>query len=141
MQIWRLLFQRLQAAKTARFVRGFLVFLSHYVVKRGPAALQASTDTVQPGIFLVILQQARAGLSICAPPKPAPVETCCATAGSFPLPTLQCLSQVPISIEKSCSVVCPTPCSCLADQSAVSDWVTVLPFDAGMGAQHGKCAG
>ena len=58
MQVWTILFQRLQAAKTARFVRGFLVFLSHFVVKRGPAALQASTDTVQPGIFLVILQQA-----------------------------------------------------------------------------------
>ena len=38
------------------------MFLSHYVVKRGPAALQASTDTVQPGIFLVILQQACAYL-------------------------------------------------------------------------------
>ncbi len=68
MQIWRLLFQRLQTAKTARFVRGFLVFLSHYVVKRGPAALQASTDTVQPGIFLVILQQACARLSNCTLP-------------------------------------------------------------------------
>lgn len=57
-QIWTILFQRLQAAKTSRFVRGFLVFLSHFVVKRGPAALHASTDTVQPGIFLGILQQA-----------------------------------------------------------------------------------
>ena len=67
-QIWTILFQRLQAAKTARFVRGFLVFLSHYVVKRGPVALQASTDTVQPGIFLVILQQARmdSSLHVCS---------------------------------------------------------------------------
>ena len=64
MQVWTIIFQRLQAAKTSRFVRGFLVFLSHYVVKRGPAALQASTDTVQPGIFLVILQQACPRLSI-----------------------------------------------------------------------------
>ena len=59
MQVWTILFQRLQAAKTAPFVRGFLVFLSHFVVKRGPAALQASTDTLQPGVFLMILQQAR----------------------------------------------------------------------------------
>ena len=59
MQVWTILFQRLQAAKTARFVRGFLVFLSHFVVKRGPAALQASTDTLQQGVFLMILQQAR----------------------------------------------------------------------------------
>lgn len=57
-QIWKILFQRLQAAKTARYVRGFLVFLSHFVVKRSPAALQASTDTLQPGIFIIILQQA-----------------------------------------------------------------------------------
>ena len=61
-QIWKILFQRLQAAKTARYVRGFLVFLSHFVVKRSPAAMQASTDTVQPGIFLIILQQACAQL-------------------------------------------------------------------------------
>ena len=46
-------------------MRGFLVFLARYVVRRGPAALQASTDTVQPGIFLVILQQA------CAHPSAA----------------------------------------------------------------------
>jgi hypothetical protein len=57
MQVWSLLFQRLQAAKTARFVRGFLLLLAHVVVSRGPAALAASTDAVQPGIFLVILQQ------------------------------------------------------------------------------------
>ena len=69
-QIWTILFQRLQAAKTARFVRGFLVFLARYVVKRGPGALQASTDTVQPGIFLVILQQACAYLTTCSPPRP-----------------------------------------------------------------------
>ena len=59
MQVWTILFQRLQAAKTARFVRGFLVFLSHFVVKHGPMALQASTDTLQLGIFLMVLQQAR----------------------------------------------------------------------------------
>jgi len=73
MQIWTILFQRLQAAKTARFVRGFLVFLSHYVVERGPAALQASTDTVQPGIFLVILQQAHSYLSLSAASFSAPL--------------------------------------------------------------------
>ena len=56
-QVWSLLFQRLQAAKTARFVRGFLVLLAHFVVVRGPAALSTSMDAVQPGILLVILQQ------------------------------------------------------------------------------------
>ncbi|EIE27359.1 Cse1-domain-containing protein [Coccomyxa subellipsoidea C-169] len=55
--VWSLLFQRLQAAKTSRFVRGFLVFLSHYIVQRGPGALAASVDAVQPGILLVLLQQ------------------------------------------------------------------------------------
>ena len=58
-QVWSLLFQRLQAAKTARFVRGFLLLLAHVVASRGPAALAASTDAVQPGIFLIILQQVR----------------------------------------------------------------------------------
>lgn len=55
--MWRLLFQRLQAAKTSRFVRGFLVFLSHYVVARGPAPLSASMEAVQPGILLALLGQ------------------------------------------------------------------------------------
>ena len=62
-RVWTILFQRLQAAKTARFVRGlFLCSYRIFVVKRGPAALQASTDTLQPGVFLMILQQARRSL-------------------------------------------------------------------------------
>ena len=64
-QVWSLLFQRLQAAKTARFVRGFLVFLCHVVLVHGPAALVASTNAVQPGIFLVILQQVCLSPSMC----------------------------------------------------------------------------
>ena len=55
--MWSLLFQRLQTAKTSRFVRGFLVFLSHFIVQRGPTALAVSMDAVQPGILLVLLQQ------------------------------------------------------------------------------------
>lgn len=57
MQVWTILFQRLQQAKTARYVRGLLVFLSHFIVKRGPQALAASTDPVQPGILAGLLGQ------------------------------------------------------------------------------------
>lgn len=114
MQIWTILFQRLQAAKTARFVRGFLVFLSHYVVKRGPAALQASTDTVQPGIFLVILQQACARPSTCAPSKLL-LDAC-------PVPPSHCMtSSFPTSIHKFPASVCSTSCPGLANQCAVSE--------------------
>ena len=55
--MWTLLFQRLQAAKTARFVRGLLVSLCTVALVHGPAALVASTDAVQPGVFMAILQQ------------------------------------------------------------------------------------
>ena len=77
-QVWSLLFQRLQAAKTARFVRGFLVLLAHFVAAHGPAALSASMDAVQPGILLVILQQVRAW---------APHGQRCSAAEAGPAPT------------------------------------------------------
>ena len=51
-QVWDLLFKRLQSAKTAKYVRCFLVFISHFVWRFGAPATAASADTVQPGIFL-----------------------------------------------------------------------------------------
>jgi len=56
MQVWKILFQRLQAAKTTKYVAGLLGFLSAYVCRKGAAAVQASIDGLQPGLFLMLLQ-------------------------------------------------------------------------------------
>lgn len=55
-QVWKILFQRLQAAKTSKYVAGLLGFLSDYICRKGVAAVQASIDGVQPGLFLMLLQ-------------------------------------------------------------------------------------
>jgi hypothetical protein len=57
LQVWSILFQRLQQARTNRYLRGLLVFLSHFIVKSGPQALAASTNAVQQGIFLALVGQ------------------------------------------------------------------------------------
>ena len=56
--LWGLLFARTQAARTPRFVRGLLTFASGFAVVKskngtggGAAALAASVDAVQPGLF------------------------------------------------------------------------------------------
>ena len=58
--LWGLLFSRAQAARTPRFVRGLLHFASGFAVVKsssngtgtgGAAALAASVDAVQPGLF------------------------------------------------------------------------------------------
>lgn len=49
--------RRLQSSRTTKFVRCFLVFLATFVVRHGPTATQAAVDKVQPGIFLMLLQQ------------------------------------------------------------------------------------
>ena len=54
--IWQVLFQRLQTSKTPKFCRGFVVFLSVLVAKRGPEAATTSMATIQPGIHEMILQ-------------------------------------------------------------------------------------
>ena len=38
-------------------MRGFVSFLAHFTVKHGPAAVAATMDRVQPGIFVMLLQQ------------------------------------------------------------------------------------
>ena len=48
---------RLQTSRTQKFVRGFVSFLAHFTVKDGPAAVAATMDRVQPGIFVMLLQQ------------------------------------------------------------------------------------
>ena len=50
--LWGLLFARAQAARTPRFARGLLAFASGFaVVRQSAAALAASVDAVQPGLF------------------------------------------------------------------------------------------
>ena len=43
----------------AQFCRFFVVFLSLFVAKHGPAAASAQLDKVQPGIIFMLLQQVR----------------------------------------------------------------------------------
>lgn len=53
--VWTLLFQRLQAARTAKFVRGFVVFTAAFAAMHGPGELMQALEAVQAGIGLMIL--------------------------------------------------------------------------------------
>ncbi len=53
--IWGILFQRLQSAKTQKFVKCLVVFTSLLVASRGVDAARRSMAEVQPGIFEMIL--------------------------------------------------------------------------------------
>ncbi|KFM24134.1 Exportin-2 [Auxenochlorella protothecoides] len=53
--VWTLLFQRLQAARTAKFVRGFVVFTAAFAALHGPGELMQALEAVQAGIGLMIL--------------------------------------------------------------------------------------
>ena len=53
--IWQVLFQRLQTGKTPKFCRGFVVFLSVLVAKRGADAAISTMSTIQAGIHEMIL--------------------------------------------------------------------------------------
>ncbi|PSS04147.1 Exportin-2 like [Actinidia chinensis var. chinensis] len=55
--IWAALFTRLQNSRTVKFVKSFLIFMSLFLVKHGSQNLVDSMNTVQPNIFLVILEQ------------------------------------------------------------------------------------
>eukprot|EP00955_Chlamydomonas_euryale_P098808 365171-Chlamydomonas_euryale.AAC.12 len=57
--VFQLLFERLQKSRTQKFVRGLLMFLAYFIVKQGPQLVSASMDKVQPGIFLMLMQQVR----------------------------------------------------------------------------------
>jgi len=55
--IWGLLFQKLQSARTTRYVRSLLVFLGVFIAKHGCEATSASIDAVQPGLLTMLVQQ------------------------------------------------------------------------------------
>uniref|UniRef100_A0A8C3LEM7 Exportin-2 n=1 Tax=Chrysolophus pictus TaxID=9089 RepID=A0A8C3LEM7_CHRPC len=54
-QIFILLFQRLQNSKTTKFIKSFLVFINLYCVKYGALALQEIFDSIQPNIYIMLL--------------------------------------------------------------------------------------
>ena len=51
------MFQRLQAAKTVKFEAGLIGFLSWFICKRSATAVQSSIDTLQPGLFRILIEQ------------------------------------------------------------------------------------
>lgn len=55
--IWKLLFLRLQSMRTPKFVRSLVVFVALLVVKHGVKVAEDTMNAVQPGIFIMLLQQ------------------------------------------------------------------------------------
>uniref|UniRef100_A0A7S3VJD6 Importin N-terminal domain-containing protein n=1 Tax=Dunaliella tertiolecta TaxID=3047 RepID=A0A7S3VJD6_DUNTE len=55
--IFTLLFSRLQQSRTQKFVRSFMAFLAQFIIKHGPLVTMTSVDKVQPGVFMMLLQQ------------------------------------------------------------------------------------
>lgn len=55
--IWTCLFWRLQNNKTTKFVKSFVIFMSLFLVKHGPQNLVTSINSVQAGIFFMIIEQ------------------------------------------------------------------------------------
>ncbi|KAJ6729602.1 EXPORTIN-2 [Salix viminalis] len=55
--IWNALFTRLQSKRTVKYIKSLLIFMSLFLVKHGFANLVNSMNSVQAGIFSVILEQ------------------------------------------------------------------------------------
>ncbi|WCJ36132.1 Exportin-2 [Euphorbia peplus] len=55
--IWIVLFRRLENNLTTKFVKSMLISMSLFLVKHGPGNLVDTMNTVQPGMFLMILEQ------------------------------------------------------------------------------------
>jgi exportin-2 (importin alpha re-exporter) len=55
--IWNALFTRLQSKRTVKYIKSLLIFISLFLVKHGFGNLVDSMNSVQAGIFLVILEQ------------------------------------------------------------------------------------
>jgi hypothetical protein len=51
--------RRMQNMRTHKYVRCFIVFMSTFIVRHNPTMLAAAMDSVQPGVFLMVLQQVR----------------------------------------------------------------------------------
>lgn len=57
--VWAVLFQRMQLARTPKFTRCFVAFLTGFAAVHGGATLAQSLDAVQPGIAVQILANVR----------------------------------------------------------------------------------
>lgn len=55
--VYQLLLQRLQQARTPKFVRIFIIFLSVAVIVRGPEDLAITFGAIQPGLFQMVLDR------------------------------------------------------------------------------------
>ncbi|CAA6671805.1 unnamed protein product [Spirodela intermedia] len=55
--IWSVLFTRLQARQTIRFVKLLVIFMSLVLVKHGPAVLVESINSVQPNLFITLVDK------------------------------------------------------------------------------------
>lgn len=53
--VWQLLLQRLQAARTPKYQRHFVVFVGLYIAKHGVDAAQAPINGMQPDLFNMLL--------------------------------------------------------------------------------------
>lgn len=56
-EIFRMIFARLQTRKTDKYVISLIVFLSRFICKHGVAPLIAGMDQIQPGIFMMVLNK------------------------------------------------------------------------------------
>ena len=57
LQIFRILFQRLQSAKTTKYVGGLLSFLSWLIYSKGVNYVEQGMNVVQPGLFRILIEQ------------------------------------------------------------------------------------
>lgn len=57
LQVYNILFQRLQSAKTVKYVRGLLGFLSWLITAKGEQSVESSINQVQAGLFRILLEQ------------------------------------------------------------------------------------
>ncbi|KAJ6646819.1 Exportin-2 [Pseudolycoriella hygida] len=56
-QVFALLFQRLSLSKTAKYVKGLIVFLCFYAAKVGSAPLVELIDNIQPQMFGMVIER------------------------------------------------------------------------------------
>lgn len=55
--IWAALFRELQKRRTVKFIKSLLIFISLFLIKHGSANVVDTMNSVQPDIFIVILNQ------------------------------------------------------------------------------------
>ncbi|OIW02302.1 hypothetical protein TanjilG_11196 [Lupinus angustifolius] len=55
--IWAALFRELQNRRTVKLIKSLLIFMSLFLIKHGSSNVVDSMNSVQPGIFIVIMNQ------------------------------------------------------------------------------------